>query len=145
MNSSVKLIFVALFLSSLCSCYSSNDSIFDEIPSEDQITFNGKLLHPSYLYITLVPNPDQNICNKELIANVELLNTEGYSYRENVVAKNGVFDFAYHNDFVEGTYSVVFRVHNSETIIGSTTFYITSEDLRKEYYLRTIEYSNCNF
>ena len=145
MNSSVKLIFVALFLTSLFSCSSSNDAIFDEMPATlTQVGAIEQKEYHSFLNIKLTPSADA-VCTKDLIVDVELSGSDGSSYSETVVAKDGVIHFSYDNNNKGGNYSIVFRKYNSDQVIKSTSLFITTNELDEEYYLKTLEYSNCNF
>lgn len=142
MKNSVKLI-IALFLSSfLFSCASSNE---DVIPSEsrtDSIVFTpsdgGKFLN-----VTMVPTGA--VCNQDFIVSVKIMNSSGYEYTETIAAnENGIIHFSHENDFKSGAYGIYFTLPSDQSMIGSTSFYLTSEDLEKDYYNKTMEYSNCD-
>ncbi|KXX69066.1 hypothetical protein [Flammeovirga sp. SJP92] len=144
MNLSVKLILVSLLLSFISSCSSSNDELFAEMERiTPPITSAEEALYPSFLNVEL--KPSGAVCDEDIIVYVELFSSKGDRHSGYVVAKGGVINFSYDNSSFGGAYSVVFTKHNTDTVIGSTSFYITTEDLKKEYYIKTIEYSNCNF
>ncbi|WP_044203655.1 hypothetical protein [Flammeovirga sp. OC4] len=143
MNLSVKLILASLLLTSLFSCTSATDEIFPEVSNSNRLPRVDSSPQNAFLTIELVPNGD--VCNNSIIANVELISSTGFEFKQNIQARDGVLTFSLDNNFVGGSYAVTFKTIDDEELIGSTSFYLTSDDLKKEYYTKTVEYSNCNF
>ncbi|NME69833.1 hypothetical protein [Flammeovirga aprica] len=142
MNLSVKLILVSLFLSSLFSCSTTNDELFPETFEVNQLPQIDPIVSQHFINVSLVPNGP--ICDKEIMANVEIIDSQGNAHNQVVVAKNGIIDFTYDKK-ASGNYSVVFKDFETNQLMGSVSFYLSDIDMNKDYYLKTIEYSNCNF
>lgn len=140
MKNSVKLILTLILSSFFFSCTNSNEDVIPSSFGNGQITLTP---NSHYLNVTMVPNGA--VCNNEFIVRVKLQNSSGYEYTETMSSnESGLIHFSHNNDFKSGAYSIYFTIPGNQSIIGSTSFYITSEDLQKEYYNKTIEYNNCD-
>ncbi|WP_281613242.1 hypothetical protein [Flammeovirga sp. SubArs3] len=140
MNTLSKFIIVSIFSLFAVSCASEGNIIPELNPANNASDAPAALLDvEAFLQINM--QPVEGSCEEPL--SVNLLNSNGLDFMTTVSPIDGVYHLSYDEELSYGPYSVKFYHPQTGEVVGSTSFYITSEDLDQENYIKDFTYDAC--